>query len=152
MFEMMYLAKVGVIAGVVMGVAAMILNMIKFTTLDLTKYFGCLLTGQSTGRVNFIAGFVFHLCASAFFAILYDYLIVHFMIVVSLRSAIHFGIIHTIVSGCLLPVIDQINPCVAQGSVKRMSYLASGYGSTAIVTYVAGHIIYAVTVFFMLAR
>lgn len=153
MFEMIYLVKVGLIAGIIMGMAAMILNMIKFTTLDLTKYVGCLLTGHSAGRVNFIAGFVAHLIASAFFAVVYNYLIDHFMIPVSLHNALHFGIIHTLISGCiLLPVFDRMNPCVVQGSIKRMSYLASGYGMSAVITYVAGHIMYAVAVFFMLAR
>lgn len=153
MFEVIYLIKVGIIAGVIMGMAAMVLQMIKFTTLDLTKYVGCLLTGHSTGRVNFIAGFIAHLGASAVFAILYDYLIVHFMIAVSLHNAVHFGIVHTLISGCLvLPVMDRMNPCVAQGSIKRMNYLASGYGVSAAITYTAGHVIYAVAVFFMLAR
>lgn len=153
MFEILYLAKIGLIAGVIMGMAAMILQMIKFTTLDLTKYVGCLLTGHAAGRVNFVAGFVAHLCASAFFSILYAYILEHFMIAVSLRNAVHFGVLHTLISGCLvLPMFDRMNPCVAQGSIKRMNYLASGYGVSAVITYTAGHIIYAVAVFFMLAR
>ncbi len=153
MFEMFYLVKVGLTAGIIMGMAAMILNMVKFTTLDLTKYVGCLLTGQAAGRVNFIAGFVAHLIASVVFAILYHYIIVEYVIAVSLRNAVFFGIVHTLISGCfVLPFFDRMNPCVAQGSIKRMNYFASGYGVTAAMTYVVGHVLYAIVVFFMLAQ
>ncbi len=151
MFEMLYLFKIGIVAGVIMGMAAMFLKIIKFTTLDLTKYVGCLLTGQSSGRVNFIAGFVAHLGAAVFFAFVYNYVIRHFKVEISGHNAVYFGIIHTLIAGALiLPLLDRMNPCVAQGSIKRMSYFASGYGIPAVITYVIGHIVYAFSVFVLL--
>ena len=152
MFEIMYLAKIGIIAGLLIAMVGMFLGMIKFTTLDLTKYFGCLLTGHAAGRINFIAGFVFHMIASVALAILYNFVIVHFNVAVSLKNALHFGIIHILISGCMLPVFDKIKPCVVQGSIKRMSYFGSNYGISAVVAYVLTHMTYAIAVFFMLAR
>ena len=152
MLEAFYAIKVGVIAGVVMGMSAMILNMIKFTTLDLTKYSGALLTGQAAGRVNFIAGFCLHIIASGFFGVVYAYLIAHFNIVIALHNAMYFGLIHALISGYILSVFDKMNPCVAQGSIKRMGYFASNYGMTAVLTFFGLHVIYAEAVFFMLAR
>ncbi|MFA5999343.1 MAG: hypothetical protein WC747_04975 [Candidatus Babeliales bacterium] len=151
MFEIIYICKVGILAGIIMGMAAMILNLVKFTTLDLTSYMGCLLTKRSSGTINFIAGFSFHLFASAVLALVYVFVIGMFQISLSLHAGIVAGCIHTIISGCLLPQLDRFNACAAKGKLPRMGYFASNYGTNAIITFTAGHIIYAVVVFWMLA-
>lgn len=152
MFDTMFVIQSGIIAGIIMGIIAMVLNKIKFTTLDLTKYFGGLLTGQATGTVNFVAGFTLHIFASALIALIYVYLINTFHLIINLRTALHFGIIHTLLSGTMLAAIDTINPCVAQGTIKRMGYFASNYKITAVITFVVGHMIFAVLVFMQLAQ
>lgn len=73
MIAFMQIAQIGIVAGFVMGMAAMLLNKIKFTSLDLTRYMGGLLTGQPVGKVNFIAGFSFHMLASVLLAWIYVY-------------------------------------------------------------------------------
>src|SRR3990167_996592 len=103
MFELVHVARVGIIAGVVMGMAAMILNLIKFTTLDLTMTMGCLLTRQSKGIIPFVAGFSFHICASAVIAIIYMLIITTFGFNLTFHNSLHIGAIHTIVSGMLIP-------------------------------------------------
>lgn len=152
MFTMFYLFQVGVIAAVAVGVVAMTLKMLNFTTLDLTKYFGSLLTGQVSGRTNFIAGFVFHLLVGGILANIYLLFIDMFHVAITLKNALMFGGMHTIISGSMLPLVDRINPCVAQQTIKPMNFFASNYGITAVLTFVAGHMLFAFVVFMMLAR
>ncbi|MCX5924454.1 MAG: hypothetical protein NTZ68_03460 [Candidatus Dependentiae bacterium] len=151
MFEIIYICKVGILAGIIMGMAAMILNLVKFTTLDLTAYMGCLLTKRSSGMINFIAGFSFHLFASAALALVYVFVIGMFQISLTFVNGLIAGCVHTLVSGCLLPQLDRFNACVKKGTLPKMGYFASNYGANAMITFTAGHIIYAVIVFWMLA-
>lgn len=69
-----------------------------------------------------------------------------------MRNAVYAGLVHTLISGILMHVLDGLNPCVAQGSIRRLGYFAYNYGVTAVITFVAGHVIYAVVIFMMLAR
>lgn len=144
------LFKIGMIAGVAMGLVAMTLNKIKFTTLNLTQYVGALLTGQISGWTNFLAGFIFHLIVSGLLANMYFFVIRMFWIQLTMRNAISFGLVHTLISGLLLPALDKINPSVAYKTIKPMKYFASGYGATAVVTFVAGHVLYAIIVFWLI--
>lgn len=152
MFEALYVAKVGIAAGLIMGMAAMILGMIKFTNLDLTKYMGGLLTGKPSGVVNFVAGFSFHIFVSIILAFVYLFFITNLHISITLQNGIHAGLIHTLISGMLVHILDRFNPCVTQGSIKGLGYFASNYGITATITFTAGHIIYAIIVFMFLAQ
>lgn len=139
--------KVGVISGMIMGVVAMILNKIKFTSLDLIRYFGGLLTGKASGSVNFVSGFVFHLVVAGCLGLVYEFLIGRLHVSRELHIAVFFGFVHAFISGSSLPLFDKINPCVAQGLIKPMKYFASGYGITAVITFIACHVLYAICVF-----
>ena len=152
MFEALYVAKVGIAAGLIMGMVAMILNMIKFTTLDLTTYMGSLLTGKPSGTLNFVAGFSFHLLVSIILAFVYLFFITTLHIAITLHNSLHAGLIHTLISGVLMHVLDRINPCVSQGSVKGLGYFASNYGIPAIITFITGHLLYAVIIFMFFAQ
>lgn len=149
MFFSWYVFKVGVVAGLVMGLVAMGLNLIKLTTLDLTKYFGALLTGQIAGRTNFIAGFLLHVLASGILANLYMIAMQIFSMSVSWQTAGIVGVVHALISGMILPVFDTLNPCVVQGIMRPMGYLASNYGITGSITFVVEHLFYTGLVFWM---
>lgn len=137
----------GVMAGLVMGLVAMVLNKIKFTTLDLTKYFGALLTGYIAGYTNFIAGFVLHIVASGIFANLYVFILQLFVLPFGMQTACIIGIAHTIFSGMMLPVFDRLNPAVAYNTMRPMGCFASNYGTTATITFIVGHMLYAILVY-----
>ncbi|OGB86353.1 hypothetical protein A3J41_00790 [candidate division TM6 bacterium RIFCSPHIGHO2_12_FULL_38_8] len=146
---MFLMFKVGVVSGMIMGIAAMILHKIKFTTLDLTRYFGALLTGKASGTVNFISGFIFHLIVSGILGFVYAFAMIRLQISISVVNAVLFGLVHTLISGSFLPFFDKLNPCVAQGLIRPMGYFASKYGVTAVITFVAGHVIYALCIFYI---
>ncbi len=151
MFELVHVAKIGIVAGIVMGMAAMILNLLKFTKLDLTTYMGSLITGKPSGPINFIAGFTAHIFASAALAIVYDFFIVIFQIPLTLYVGLIAGILHTFISGTCMIVFDNFNRCVQQGTVAPLGFLASNYGLHAVLTFFATHIIYAIIVIKLLS-
>lgn len=147
-----YAAKVGIIAGLIMAVIGMALGMLKLSALDLTTYTGCMITSQPKGKAPFIAGFIFHIIMSAVFGIAYLYLLHTFNIPGTLPYAVGLGIAHTIFSGSFMLILDAINPCVANKSVPRVGFVASAQGLNATITYVIIHVSYAVLVIKMLTR
>ncbi len=152
MFSILYLFQTGVISGLLVSVLAIFLGMTKFTTLNLTQYFGALLTGQSSGKVNFIAGFVFHILVSGCLANIYGLILDHFALAVTLRHAMYFGIVHTLISGIALHLTDKINLCVVQQTLPAMGVFAYKQGVTAFISFVLVHMLFAFFVFFILAR
>lgn len=114
----------GIIAGVVMSIVAMALNMIGFTKLDLGQYLGCLLTGQKSGAASSVAGTAMHLALSGAFAYLYVQAMAYFNLLVTLQTALILGAANTILSGIMLKVTDAINPCIASKKVRAMGLFA----------------------------
>jgi hypothetical protein len=141
--------KIGVIAGFVMVFVAATLHQIKFTTLDLIKYFGGLLTGKIAGSANFISGLLLHLCASGVWANLYYSIIIYKKVAICTRHALYFGLAHALIAGMLLPLFDHLNPCVAHKTLKPLGFYTINYGMSSVVTYVLGHVMYAMLVFKM---
>lgn len=149
MFEMLYVIKIGIFAGIIMSLVGMILGKLKFTNLDLTTYLGCFLTGQSKGKAPMIAGTLVHIFMSGFFAVLYVRIIAHLaemyniLVEPTLYYGIIFGLVHSVISGAFLVVFDKINPCVANKKVACMGFATSAHGKHAVITYVLIHIVYA---------
>jgi hypothetical protein len=147
-----YSIKVGIIAGLIMAVVGMILGFTKFSSLDLTTYSGCMLTGQNKGKAPFIAGFLFHIFMSAVFGVIYLYLIHLFKIPGTIIYAIALGVVNSLFSGSCLLIMDVINPCVRNKKVPEMGFMATAQGMRAMITYVTLHIVYAFVVLSLLTR
>lgn len=147
-----YAIKVGVIAGVIMAVVGMALGMMKFSSLDLTTYTGCMLTNQNKGKAPFIAGFLFHIFMSAVFGVIYLYLIHYFKIPGTITYAIALGIANSLFSGSCLLILDIINPCVRNKKVAELGFMATAQGMRAMINYVIVHIVYAFVVLSLLTR
>lgn len=144
------LVQFGLIAGIVMGICAIILNISGFTKLNLTEYLGCLLTGHKSGSVSFIAGFTAHLLFSILFAYLYFYSAAYFELPINLQTAFILGAANTLFSGIMIKMFDAISPCIASDKIKAMNFFASGYGCTGVFTYIFVHFVYAVVLFKLL--
>ncbi len=65
MQHIIYAIKIGIVAGLVMAVVGTVFGLLRFTSLDLTTYTGCMITGSNRGKAPFIAGFLFHILMSA---------------------------------------------------------------------------------------
>lgn len=135
-------AKAGLMAGIIMGIIAMMLNMMKVTTLDLTQYIGCMLTGQKSGAVSMAAGLVVHLIMSVVFAFIYVWIAEYLAMPLSPTNGALFGLIHSIFGGIMMPLMDSMNSCVSKSKVKAMSMFAQGHGTNGTVTYFGIHILY----------
>lgn len=139
------IAKAGLMAGLVMGIIAMVLNMLKITSLDLTQYTGCMLTGQPSGLNSMAAGLGLHIAASIFFAFLYLWVARYLSMPLNETNGALFGLIHALIGGgLLLPIMDSMNGCVTSGKVKAMQMFAQGHGNAGILTYFAVHVVYGV--------
>jgi len=147
-----YAAKVGIIAGIAIAVLGMALGILKFSTLDLTTYTGCMITNQNKGAAPFIAGFMFHMIASVVLGIAYLYVLHTFDIPGTLVWALALGVIHTLISGSLMFIFDMINPCVASKKVPRVGFAASAQGLRAVIAFTITHIVFAVIVVTLLTQ
>lgn len=146
----MYAAKVGVIAGLIVAALGMLMGMLRLSALDLTTYTGCMITSKSKGFAPFIAGFIFHIIVSALLGVTYLYVIHTFHIPTTMAYAVALGVAHTIISGSIMLVFDAINPCVADKAVPRVGFVASAQGINATITYVIIHVSFAIIVVKML--
>ncbi len=142
--DAMCIAKAGLMAGVAMGVVAMALNMLKITSLDITKYMGCMLTGQSSGTTSMVAGLVAHLAASVVFAFVYVWVARYIHMALTVTNGAIFGLAHAVIGGLMLPMIDSMNHCVSQGKVKAMQMFAQGHGTMGMASYFAAHVVFGV--------
>ncbi|MBI2344662.1 hypothetical protein HYV10_01160 [Candidatus Dependentiae bacterium] len=147
-----YAIKVGLIAGIIMAAFGMILGFFKFSTLNLTNYTGCMLTNQNKGKAPFIAGFLFHMLISAIFGIVYLFIIHYFKIPGTIIYAIALGVANSLFSGTCILLLDIINPCVRNGKVPALGFMATGQGMQAMITYVIIHIVYAFVALSLLTK
>ncbi|MBM17809.1 MAG: hypothetical protein CL947_01920 [Epsilonproteobacteria bacterium] len=142
--------KAGIFAGIVMGIFAMAVNMIKLTTLNLTEYMGCMATGKKAGNESFIAGFSIHIIASALFPPIYLHIMQYFTLPLTLHTGIILGLGHTVIAGILLGYMDNYNICVKKKKIQAMHMFAQGHGNAGVATYLIAHVIYAMAVMYFL--
>jgi hypothetical protein len=152
MLSLSLIATSGLIAGVVMTVAAGLLQAVHFTTLDLTKYFGCFFTRRNSGPACFAAGFAFHMILSVICPFAYMLILYHLNQPLTLLNGLYVGLAHTFVTGSILPIVDRLNGCVRQGAVPAMGFCAVNYGVTGFITWLAGHVIFSVAIFVVLIQ
>lgn len=149
--EALCIIKAGMLAGIIMSAVAMMLNMLKITSLDITKYVGCMMTGQSSGMTSMIAGLAVHSFMSVLFAFVYAWVADQLNMAMSLQTGLILGFAHGVVGGMMTPVVDSMNGCIKAGKVKAMKMFASGYGTSAIATYFVIHVAYGVALAQMLS-
>lgn len=155
---MLYVIEVGLLAGIVMSLAGILLGKIHKTKVDLTSYVGCLLMGSSAKpKTIMIAGLLFHLFMSAFFAVVYAMVITHLafnhLIIVepNLFDGVVFGVVHTLFSGTMMLLLDRLNPCVRSKKIAAMGFATIKHGYYAALCYLITHVVYAVIVIRLLA-
>jgi hypothetical protein len=142
----MYSIKVGIFAGVIIAAVGIIFSFLKLSSLDLTTYTGCMLTGTNKGIAPFIIGSLVHIAASASFGVLYLYLIHTFKIPMNVTYAIALGIAHTFFSGFCMLILDVINPCTRNKMIPYVGFMGTAQGLSSVLTYTTIHILYAVIV------
>lgn len=142
-----HIALQGIISGLIMGTFAMTMNMLKVTSLNLTEYMGCLITGKKSGPASFIAGFGAHIVASALIAMIYINIIIHFQLSMDLKTTLLLAAGHTVIAGIMMSMMDTFNPCVSTNKIRAMQLFALGHGNNGMIIYIAAHFLY--TILFM---
>ncbi len=132
----------GLLGGVAMSIWTVAMNKSGLTTLCLGTYQGCMLTGKSSGALSAISAITMHAMFSIGIAFIYAWAITYFDIPVFWYTGLFLGLVHTLISGMILPVFDMMNSCVAKGAVRPMKLFASGHGTSGIFTFLVGHLIY----------
>lgn len=150
--SIIYSMKVGIIAGLIMAAVGTVIGVLKLSSLDLTTYTGCMLTGKNKGSAPFIAGFLFHMLASAVFGVVYLYLIYTFKIPGTLQYAVALGVANSFFSGCCMLLFDRINPCTRNKMVPYVGFMATAQGMSSVLTYAFLHIVFATVVLMLLTR
>ncbi len=147
-----YAIKVGIIAGLISSLVGILLGLIRFSSLDMGSYFGCMFTGKNKGNTPFIAGFLFHIFMSAVFGVIYLYLIHIFKIPGTFMYAVVLGIANSLFSGICEIILDRINPCVKSKKVPAISFMATAHGVRATISYIFIHIVFAFVTLSLLTR
>ncbi|MCX5924339.1 MAG: hypothetical protein NTZ68_02875 [Candidatus Dependentiae bacterium] len=150
--HIIYSFKVGIFAGLIMAAVGMVIGMLKLSSLDLTTYTGCMLTGRNKGAIPFVVGFVFHVLMSAVFGVVYLYLIHTFKIPGTLLYGVALGVANTFFSGSCMLLLDVINPCTRNKMVPYVGFMGTAQGMSSALTYAFIHIVYAVVVLMLLTR
>lgn len=144
-----HIIYVGIVAGVIMQIGAMTLYYLGFTTFNVPRYAAGLVT-QKWGLIPFLLGTAVHLVVSVSFAFLYAWAYNYLGYTPSWQTGLVFGLVHDLVVGPLLPVLDMLNGCVPTGKVRPLSFFTTGYGYTGTATFLIGHLIYGAIVGYML--
>ena len=153
MFAMSYIFIVGMVIGLFLDVAIILLHRFHMTKkFYILNYIGCQITGKSSGNLSFIVGLVYSMVASGLLALIYSFVIEHFQLPLTMHTVILLASIKTVISGFLLPIFDRFNRCVQNGSIAAMGLFGSGNGVKIAILFVLGNIVYVLVIVKVLAR
>jgi len=149
--SMISIFKIGMVVGLLVDIAIILASKINRKLFNLVSYIGCTFTGTPSGPAVYIVTFLHSIFGSGMLALFYACVIQLFDLELNVQTALMLGIAKTIISGCLIPLLDRMNPCVKNGSIAPMGLFASNYGTLTVAVLIVGNIVYAVIIVQMLA-
>jgi len=149
--EMYRIAMTGLMSGAGMAMWSMMMKMVGLSKMDMVAYLGGLLTGKSSGMMSFMMGMLMHFVLSVLVAFVYFFALMNFMNMITWQYGMMLGLLHWIVSGSLLPFIDEMNDCVKTKKISALGYFAQDYGTGAAMTFFVGHLMYGALIGYFLA-
>jgi len=136
---------IGLIAGVVMAAVAMLLRAAGFSKLDMLGYEGAFFTGKRTGVATIILGSLMHGVVSVVVAYIYIFALRLLGLPVSWYYGLLLGILHWIIAGLVIPLMDDANPGVRGGFVLPVGVFAYKYGLATMASFALAHLAYGLT-------
>lgn len=112
---------------------------------DMARYQGCILTGRADGPGPVLAGTAMHLTVGAVLAIGYAVVFAVWGEASWPRGAA-IGLVHWLVAGFGLPVMDAMNPCVRDGRTRGFGLFGKDQGVMMVLGFMAGHLVYGALV------
>lgn len=139
-------AGAGIVGALVMSVmtdAARIAGMIDA---NLTRYQGCILTGQCEGSAPWAIGLGMHLAMGAVLAIGYALIFSVLWGHASWVNGLLIGAFHGLAAGAGFPMLDALNPCVRDGRMRGFGMFGKEYGVMMVMGLLAGHLAFGAIV------
>lgn len=147
-----YAMKAGIISGLVMAIAVIILQKTHVSKLKIDSYTGCMLTGESKSNKSKFFSFLFHIIMAAIFGVIDLFIIHYFKITNTITNIITLGVLNSIISGSCEFLLDFVNPCVHNKKTPNLGFMATAQGLNAMMSYLGLHIIYASIFIYLLIR
>ena len=153
MFTMVYIFTIGMSIGLLIDMMMSVLNQFHITQkLYLIRYAGCQFTGTSTSNRSFMAGFIYSVIASGLLGLLYAWCIEWLELPLTMLTAIMLGSIKTVISGCIMPLLDRTNRCVQNNSIARLGLFGTNHGLIMPIILTLGNIAYVFIIVEILAH
>ena len=134
-----------------MEFSAVLLHLFGFKRASMVSYEGCMITGKASGVGSYLAGLAMHLILSVLIAFAYAWGFQIIGIKASWFYSLILAIPHWAIGGLVVPLMDKVSGCVKNGTVEPLKLFASG-NLTFFITFLIGHLIYGVTLGWMLSR
>lgn len=137
-------ALVGVAGALAMTALMLVLRAVGATSMNFETMLGSMFT-TDLGLGTWVLGLAIHLGFGALFGIAYA------LGMEGLRRqnagiGLAFALIHTVVSGWVLPQLMLIHPLVRSGQMQNPGFLASSYGAGQVVVFALLHLLYGAVV------
>lgn len=136
----------GVVGGLVMTVMMTIARMMGMVDANMSKYQGCMITKSNEGAGTTVAGIMMHLMISALIAILYAWAFTAIWGEATWWYGMINAVVHWLIAGMVLPMMDGMNPCVKDGRIKAFGAYGKNYGMMMVVGFLVGHLLYGAVV------
>lgn len=135
----------GVIGAVAMTIMTDTSRALGLIEANMSRYQGCLVTGRSEGWTALAAGLATHLMIGAVLAL--GYAIVFRLVgQATWATGAITGFVHWGVAGLAFPIMDRMNPCVADGRIRGFGIMGKNYGTMMILGLMMGHVLYGAIV------
>lgn len=113
---------------------------------SMPRYEGGIITGSNKGIASMAAGLMMHLIVSALIAPFYAWAFAEISGRATWRLGIIAGLVHWLIAGFIVPLMDRMNPCVQDGRIQAFGLFGSNYSGSMVVGYLIGHLVYGAVV------
>lgn len=136
----------GILGGLAMSAMMMAARAMGLVDANMARYQGCMITKNWEGAGTWAAGMLMHLTISALIAVIYAWVFEAVWEEASWLYGVINAVVHWLIGGMVLPMMDGMNPCVKDGRVRGFGLYGKNYGAMMIVGFLMGHLLYGAIV------
>lgn len=136
----------GVLGGLAMTFLMTLGRMMGMVEANMAMYQGCIITRKDGGAGTWMAGLMMHLVLSVLIAVLYAFAFEEIWGRASWWLGAINAVVHWILGGMVLPMMDRMNPCVKDGRIKGFGAYGKSYGGMMVAGFLMGHLVYGAIV------
>jgi magnesium-transporting ATPase (P-type) len=136
----------GLAGGIVMWMMMALARMMGLVDARMIAYEGCMITKSDSGAGTWIAGMAMHLILSVLIAFAYAWAFEAIWGEAGWFYGAINGVVHWLIGGMVLPMMDGMNPCVKDGRMKGLGLFGKNYGGMMVVGFLMSHLVYGAIV------